>query len=96
MRYLNIRPQVASDGQPEPASVQNSPPPAAAVSKAAVPPGKAMVPNLKGQTIREAADTLAKAGLVLQPSGTGYAVTQNMEANSIVNSGTEIKVIFSQ
>ena len=96
MRYLNIRPQVAGDGQAEPASLQNSPPPAAAVSKAAVPPGKAMVPNLKGKTIREAADTLAKAGLVLQPSGTGYAVAQNIEAESIVNSGTEIKAIFSQ
>ena len=99
MRYLNIRPQVAQEWLP----VSGDKPKAQLVSKQATdsvpkqaPAGKTIVPNVRGKSIREAADILTKAGLALVPEGTGRAVSQQAEANSIVDMGIEIKVIFEQ
>ena len=99
MRYLNIRPQVAQEWLP----VSGDKPKAQLVSKQATdsvpkqaPAGKTIVPNVRGKSIREAADMLTKAGLALVPEGTGRAVSQQAEANSIVDTGIEIKVIFEQ
>jgi membrane peptidoglycan carboxypeptidase len=96
MRYLNVHPELVSQvAPPVSAKKVELAPPASPVIKD-VPQGKVVVPNVKGKTIREAAEILTKAGLAFVPVGTGLAVSQKSEANSIVSSGAEITVTFEQ
>ena len=96
MRYLNVHPEIASQVAP-PVTTKKAElaPPVSPVVKD-VPQGKVVVPNVKGKTIREAAEILTKAGLAFVPVGTGLAVSQQSQANSIVSSGAEITVTFEQ
>lgn len=99
MRYLNVPPNAAINPVfPQSAKgdkpAEQIPKPEAAAKPA--PPGKALVPNLSGKTMREAADLLSKAGLAMVPAGSGLAVEQDITPNSIVNSGTEVHVRFEQ
>lgn len=55
---------------------------------------RVIVPYLKGSTVREAGGTLSKLGLILVPSGTGFAVSQDPEPGTRVKKGTEVKVRF--
>jgi stage V sporulation protein D (sporulation-specific penicillin-binding protein) len=95
MRYLNIRP-------PAPPAVAMQPLPSAAspaftTEKATAkpaPPGKRIVPDVRGQTMREAAETLNSQGLAFLPVGSGIAVRQNVSAYSAVDPGTEVIVYF--
>lgn len=95
VRYLGIRPTV-----PEqvalPAAPPASAPPRSAVASAmpVVPPGKVLVPDVRGKTIREAGETLAQCGLGFAPRGSGVAVRQSVLPYSIVDPGTEVQVEF--
>ena len=57
-------------------------------------PGLVTVPNLAGQTMRQAAQSLAEMGLTLKPIGTGLAVRQDPLACSQVPIGSMIVVEF--
>lgn len=96
MRYLNVHPELASQVAPPPAKKKAEPAVPFSPVRQDVPQGKVVVPNVKGKTIREAAELLSKAGLAFVPVGTGLAVGQQSEANSIVSSGTVITVTFEQ
>ena len=53
------------------------------------------VPNFYGKSIREAARLANSKGLILETSGSGYAVEQSIEAGEIVERGKKISVTFS-
>lgn len=57
-------------------------------------PGLVTVPNLTGQTMRQAAQNLAEMGLTLRPVGTGLAVSQDPQPRSQVPTGSMITVEF--
>ncbi|RYD05495.1 hypothetical protein N752_09115 [Desulforamulus aquiferis] len=52
------------------------------------------VPDLKGMSIREAGNLLESIGLMLEPSGTGLANTQNPAPGSKLTRGGTVKVEF--
>ncbi|VBB05315.1 Hypothetical protein LUCI_0522 [Lucifera butyrica] len=95
VRLLNIPPDnpqtlpAPETDQPVPAA-----PAAAAIPAESPPPGKAVVPNLAGTTIREAGELLNKAGLAFVPQGTGVMVRQSMPPGTVVQAGTEVTVYF--
>jgi stage V sporulation protein D (sporulation-specific penicillin-binding protein) len=92
VRYLNIRPQIAGVLSPQTKSDSAS---VASISPdASMATGKVAVPNVVGKTIREVGEILNKAGLGLVPTGTGIAITQSIEPNTMVNPGTEVSVYF--
>lgn len=93
MRHLAIYPQttyqVPSSKEP-PQAVKD-------VSKEIkAPPGKVVVPNVTGKSIREAGDKITQVGLSIVPIGTGVAVRQSIAENTIVDAGTEITIYFEQ
>lgn len=92
MRYLNIRPHIVNEPL-APAAQQSSQAPAVKAT-AEAPPGKAVVPNVLGMSMREAGETLTKVGLAIVPTGTGKAVWQSTPMNTIVTPGTEVIVYF--
>lgn len=57
-------------------------------------PGMVTVPNLSGQTMRQAAQTLAEIGLTLKPVGTGLAVHQDPAPRTRVPAGSLVVVEF--
>ena len=57
--------------------------------------GNAVVPDFYGKSIREAARMANTAGLKFESDGSGFAVEQSIEANSVVDSGTTVKVYFA-
>ncbi len=60
-----------------------------------IPDGKVVVPDFTGQSIREASRTAAENGLSIASEGSGHAVSQSVEANSLVDQGSHITVYFS-
>ncbi|AJQ29943.1 penicillin-binding protein [Pelosinus fermentans] len=91
MRHLNIYPQIANEFPAPKENIQTSSMPLPNIQ---APPGKVVVPNVVGKSIREAGDALTQAGLSIVPVGTGVAVRQSIMANTIVEAGTEINVYF--
>ena len=93
MRYLNVRPAhpvvmaPTGDGKPAQTGVPLSVPKTA-------PEGMAVVPNLEGRTMREAAELAEKAGLAFAPSGTGRAAMQKPAPGTMVEKGSEIRALF--
>jgi stage V sporulation protein D (sporulation-specific penicillin-binding protein) len=61
-----------------------------------VVPGDSIVsvPNIVGKTLREAAATLALAGLKMNPEGSGVAESQSIAPRTKVKAGTVVKVKF--
>ncbi|NLP17809.1 MAG: PASTA domain-containing protein [Firmicutes bacterium] len=57
--------------------------------------GQVMVPNLKGKTIREAAQILSDLDLLLQAEGTGLAVWQDPAPLTVVSVGSLVEVKFA-
>lgn len=91
-RYLNIAP--SSDplaGQPKNAQVEGTFP---ATKIPIVPQGKILVPDMTGKSLRQVSDELDNLGIVMKPSGTGIAVRQSIEPNTIVDQHTELTVYF--
>ena len=60
-----------------------------------VPSGNSVVPDFYGKSIREAARLANNAGLKFESDGSGFAVEQSIGANSVVASGTTVKVYFA-
>ena len=56
--------------------------------------GKIVVPDLRGKTIREAAQELSAIGLKMDSDGSGVAQSQSVPPNSVVDTGTEVTVYF--
>ena len=56
--------------------------------------GKVVVPDFRGKSLREAAGLAADKGLLFQSEGSGYAVGQSIELNTLVDKGTGITVYF--
>jgi stage V sporulation protein D (sporulation-specific penicillin-binding protein) len=63
-----------------------------------VPTGERTVPDLKGKSLRDAAEELANMNLVLVPEGgqfpTGIAVSQNPSPGTRVSAGAKVTVKF--
>ncbi len=95
-RYLRIEPSTdvfadeeSEENKPKPKpqrKVYNGPP---------VPNGKVVMPDFYGKSIREAAQLANENGLVFDSEGSGFASSQSIEANTIVNQGTKVTVYFS-
>ena len=60
-----------------------------------VPNGKVVVPDFTGKSIREAAKLATDNGLTIDSEGSGHAVGQSIEPNTLVNNGTKVVVSFS-
>ena len=60
-----------------------------------VPGGKVLIPDFYGKSIREAAKIANELGLRFEGEGSGFAVEQSINANTIVESGTTIKIVFA-
>jgi stage V sporulation protein D (sporulation-specific penicillin-binding protein) len=61
----------------------------------AVPQGKAVVPDLRGRSIRDAAEALTERGLMMESEGSGLATGQSVAPNTIVDPGSQVVVYFS-
>ena len=98
-RYLRIEPTGNPFADVEMvADTEQSPRPQAPPKKVLqgeVPTGKVVMPDFYGQSIRQAAQTAAENGLVFESNGSGFAVGQSIEANTMVDHGTTIVVDFS-
>jgi len=92
MRHLNICPQIVNESLvPTP---HQQPVILGIKPQVQAPPGKVVVPNVLGMSIRQAGESLNKLGLAMVPTGTGAATRQNIAENTIVEPGTEITVHF--
>lgn len=91
MRHLAIYPQITyqvPSPKETPQAVKEAP------KEVKAPPGKVVVPNVTGKSIREAGDKITQVGLSIVPIGTGVAVRQSIAENTIVEAGTEITIYF--
>lgn len=59
-----------------------------------VPPGKQVMPDLRGLSIREVSQKLGELGIELNIQGTGLASGQSVPANTVVEPGTTVTVYF--
>lgn len=59
-----------------------------------VSPGKVIVPNLKGRTMKEAMQLLGERKLTMEAEGSGIAVRQEPEPGTAVPAGSSIRVWF--
>jgi stage V sporulation protein D (sporulation-specific penicillin-binding protein) len=93
MRYMHIEP--SSDPfagmEAEEKKPQHKP---ARLYTGEIPDGKILVPDFSGKSLREAAGLAADRGLSFQSEGSGYAVGQSIEMNTLVDKGTSITVYF--
>lgn len=97
MRQLNIRPHAINElvtlVPPTPTTVATikpqvqTPPPSP-------PPGKVIVPDVRGMSMREAGEKLNHVGLAMVPTGTGVAVRQSIAEYSIADPGAEVTIYF--
>lgn len=94
MLYLTLQQSAAtaSDAVPAEKPERSTVP---AVDAVSVKPGKLMVPDVRGKSIREAGRLLTEAGLAFNPSGSGVAVSQQPAPQTAVAAGTEVRVSFS-
>lgn len=89
-RYLNITPE----GLPQPITKVVPKPVENAVKPQAAPPGKVLVPNVIGKSVRESGDILTNLGLAFIPVGTGKAKSQSLPPNNVAEPGSEVTVYF--
>lgn len=64
-------------------------------SKVEAPSGMIVVPDFYGMSIREAARTANDLKLKFESDGSGWAVEQSIEPNTVVEEGASIKVYFA-
>ena len=91
MRHLAIYPQITYQ---VPSPKEPPQPVRDAIKEIKAPPGKVVVPNITGKSIREASEKITQVGLSVVPVGTGVAVRQSIAENTIVDAGTEITIYF--
>lgn len=91
VRYLNIPPDIpvlippAKKSAPANQKINTAP---------AIVPGKVIVPDVVGKSMREAGELILKNELVFIPEGSGIAVRQSISPNTVVDKQTELKVYF--
>jgi stage V sporulation protein D (sporulation-specific penicillin-binding protein) len=56
------------------------------------PQGKVLIPDLGGKSLSEATQALSDIDITINAEGTGIVVGQNIAANTIVDTGTEVTV----
>ena len=56
----------------------------------------AVMPDLRGQSVRDALRTCARLGLRLEARGEGFAVQQDPSAGSEIDSGQLVRVDFAR
>ena len=93
-RYLHIEPSSDPFAGMEPAEEKKPRHRPAKPFTGVVPDGKVVVPDFTGKSLREAAGLAADKGLSFQSEGSGYAVGQSIELNTLVDKGTTITVYF--
>ncbi len=93
-RYLHIEPSSDPFAGMEPAKEKKPQHRPAKPFTGEVPDGKVVVPDFSGKSLREAAGLAADKGLSFQSEGSGYAVGQSIELNTLVDKGTTITVYF--
>ena len=96
-RYLHIEPTGdvflgAEEGNPP---VKQTPLKPKRVYRGEVPQGKIVMPDFTGKSIREAVKLAADNGITLDSEGSGFASWQSVEANTLVDAGTTVKVQFN-
>lgn len=91
VRYLAIAPEGPNH---LPKSTNSSQQPAHETVVA--PPGKTVMPDLRGKTMKEAGELLNQAQLNFVPQGMGFAIWQSIPAHSIVDPGIEVYVRFEE
>lgn len=57
--------------------------------------GQVVIPDLRGYSLRQAANSLAPHNLYLIPTGSGRILSQNPPAGTVVPRETEVKVVLS-
>ena len=91
VRYLNIMPEGLSQ---LPVTKKTTTPAERQTVMPVVPPGKVLVPNIIGKSVREAGDALNNLGLAFIPVGTGQATSQSLPPYTVVEPGSEVTVHF--
>ncbi len=101
-RYMHIEPQgdellgLEDEEEQKPPSMQPKPrQQPKQVYQGNVPNGKVVVPDFAGMSIREAVKLATDNGLKMESEGSGFAAGQSIEANTLVDSGTNITVYFT-
>jgi len=59
------------------------------------PPGKQIMPDLSGLSIREVSQKLGELGIEMNIQGTGLSSGQSIPANTVVEPGTSVTVYFT-
>ena len=80
---------------PAPAAKPAEEPVETALPAEDVPEDSVVVPNFTRKSIREVARIADELGLVLEGSGSGFAIDQSLSPGEIVTKGTKIHVDFS-
>ena len=92
-RYLHIEPSDDPFTDREPSQPVKQKAPSYKMPQN-VPEGQTAVPDVRGKTIREAAETLTDHNLSIASSGSGIARYQSIDPGTVVNAGTEVEVHF--
>lgn len=95
LRYLNVKPisnnidaKVLEKNRTERIKERQS------LKAIEVPQGKALVPDMKGKSLRQAAQEMSDIGLVMVSHGTGIVVKQDIAPNTLVDKKVEINLYF--
>ena len=93
LRYLNIKPLNNDlEGAPVKRPLAQLQQPAKPIQ---VPPGKVLVPDFTGKTMRQVAELADSLSLIVLPEGSGIAQRQSIPVNTLVDNGAEITVYFT-
>lgn len=93
LRYLNIKPLNNDlEGAPVKKPLVQLQQPAKQIQ---VPPGKILVPDFTGKTMRQVGELADSLNLVVIPEGSGIAQRQSIPINTLVDNGAEITVYFA-
>lgn len=94
LRYLNVKPisntidaNILEQNRKDRKERQAAP-------QAVAPQGKVLVPDMKGKSLRQAAQELEAAGLVMVPEGTGIVTRQNPVPDTPVDKGANVTLYF--
>ena len=93
-RYLHIEPSSDPFAGMKPAEEKKPQRKPVKAFTGDIPDGKILVPDFNGKSLREAAGLAADKGLSFHSQGSGYAVGQSIELNTLVDKGTSITVYF--
>ncbi|ORT99237.1 Cell division protein FtsI (Peptidoglycan synthetase) [Anaerovibrio sp. JC8] len=91
LRYKHIEPSSDPFADMDKEHGQKAPQPAVKTA----PPGKQIMPDLRGMSIREVSQKLGEMGLGMNIQGTGLSSGQSIPANTVVEPGSSVTVYFT-